>query len=152
MKVILLETVANLGTVGDVVTVKDGYGRNYLIPQGLASLADDKKIKAVEHQRRALEAKRRREIDKAEELGKELDGMELTFARKTSDASHIFGSVTSADIEKAIHEKGYLAVTRRQIVIDQPIKSLGDFDVTVKLHGGVKADIKVTVEEESSED
>ena len=151
MKVILLETVTNLGTVGDVVTVKNGYGRNYLIPQGFASLADPKKIKVIEHQQRALETKRRREIDKAEQLGAEVEGMELTFARKSSDTSHIFGSVTPADIEKAIHAKGYEAVTRKQIVVEKPIKSLGDFAVTVKFHGGIKAQIKVSVEEEKTE-
>ena len=152
MEVILLETIPHLGTVGDVVKVKDGYGRNYLLPQGKAALANSKKAAQIEHQKSALENKRKRELEKAEDLCKALEGMELTFARKTSDQDHIFGSVTPADIERAIHDKGFAQVIRKQIVIERPIKSLGEFNVIVKHHGGLKSDIKVTVEKEEVED
>ncbi|TLN20884.1 50S ribosomal protein L9 [bacterium] len=148
MKVILKESVANLGTVGDIVTVRDGYGRNYLIPQGLAYFADPKKVNAITHQKKTLEAKRKREMDRAEELARELEGLTLTFARKTADGNHIFGSVTPAEIEKAIHEKGFAQVTRKQVSAEVAIKHVGEFDVAIKLHGGVKAKIKVVVEEE----
>ncbi len=152
MKVILKESVPNLGTVGDIVTVKPGYGRNYLVPRGLAIAANANNINEIEHHKRALETKRRRALDQAGDLAKELGGMVLTFARKTSDQDHLFGSVTSADIEAAIREKGYEAVTRKQIVVEQPIKSLGEFDVTVRLHGSITAEIKVVVEKEEEVD
>ncbi len=151
MKVILNETVSNLGTVGDIVTVKNGYGRNYLLPKGLAVLADPKQIKVIEHHKRALEAKRKLEMTKAEDLAKEFEGMVLTYSKKTSDQDHIFGSVTSADIEKSIIEKGF-SITRKQIVVEKPIKNLGEFKVTIKLNGGFKTDIKVVVEKEEAAD
>jgi large subunit ribosomal protein L9 len=152
MKLILNETVANLGTVGDVVTVKAGYGRNYLLPMGLATLADPKKIKVIEHHQRALENKRRRELTKAEELAAAINGMELTFLRKTNTMNQIFGSVTSGDIEGVIHEKGFTNILRRQITIERPIKALGEFDVAVKLNGGITSQIKVIVEKEATDD
>lgn len=147
MKVILKESVANLGTVGDVVSVKDGFGRNYLVPRGLAVVADNKNLKAVEHHKRALESKRKRELASATELSQALNGIELKFMRKSSDLDHLFGSVTGADIEKAISDKGF-TVSKKQIVIDQPIKNLGEYSVVVKLNAGVKATIKVLVEKE----
>jgi large subunit ribosomal protein L9 len=148
MKIILKETVQNLGTVGDVVTVKDGYGRNYLLPRGLAAIADSKQVQVIEHHKRALESKRRRELVKSEDLAKELNLLELTFTRKTSDQDHMFGSVTTTDIEAAILAKGY-TVTRRQIVVEQPIKSLGEYAVSIRLPGSVKARVKVTVTQEA---
>ena len=147
MKVILKETVPNLGTVGDVVTVRDGYARNYLIPRGLAAVADPRNLKAIEHQKRMLEKKRLREIAKAEELARALDGQRLVFRRRASDQHHLFGSVTSIDIERALQEKGF-AVTRKQVALDHPIKSVGEFPVTLKLHGGVKAQVVAVVEVE----
>lgn len=150
MKIILKETVENLGTVGDVVTVKDGYARNYLIPRGLAILADPRNVKVIEHHRRALEKKRLRELAKAEEIARALEGTRLTFRRKASDQGQLFGSVTSLDVESALQEKGF-SITRKQIVLDHAIKSLGEFPVTVRLQGGVKAGIEVTVEQEAEE-
>ena len=151
MKVILKETVTNLGTVGDVVTVKAGYGRNYLLPQGLATVADPKKIQVIEHHKRALETKRRRELTKSEDLAAELNGLEFTYARKTSAEGQIFGSVTPADIERSIADKGF-SVTRRQVSIERPIKALGKFDVTIKLHGGITAKVHAIVEKEETPD
>ncbi|GAB4273614.1 MAG: 50S ribosomal protein L9 [Deferrisomatales bacterium] len=148
MKVILKETVTNLGTVADVVSVKDGYARNYLIPRGLAILADPRNVKAIEHHRRALEKKRLRELQKAEELAQALEGTRLVFQRRASDQQHLFGSVTHIDIEKALDEKGF-SITRKQVVLEQPIKALGEFPVTLKLHGGVKAQVLVVVEQEA---
>jgi large subunit ribosomal protein L9 len=148
MKIILLETVVNLGTVGDVVSVKDGYGRNFLIPQGLATHADERQVKALDHQKRMLEGKRRRELQKSEELAKELEGLVFTFSRKTADEGHMFGAVTATDIEQAIKTKGY-TVTRKQIHTEQAIRSMGEHDVTIKLAGGVKAKVKVVVEKEA---
>ena len=150
MKVILKETVPNLGTVGDVVTVKPGYARNYLIPKGFAVLADPRNVKVIEHHKRALEKKRLREIAKSEELAKALEGQRLVFRRRASTQQHLFGSVTSMDIERALQAKGF-SVTRKQVVLDQPIKSLGEFPVTLKLHGGVKTQVVAVVEAEEPE-
>ncbi len=150
MKVILKETVPNLGTVGDVVTVRNGYARNYLIPKGLAALADPRNVKAIEHQKRALEKKRLREIAKAEELAKALDGQRLVFRRKASDQQHLFGSVTSIDIERVLQEKGF-SITRKQVLLDQPLKSVGEFPVGIKLHGGVRTQVVAVVEAEAAE-
>ena len=149
MKVILKESMDNLGTVGDVVTVKDGYARNYLLPRGLAILADPKNLKVVEHHKRALEKKRLREIGKAEELAAALSGTRLAFQRRASDQNQLFGSVTNADIEAALQDKGY-QINRKQLALDQVIKSLGEFTVTVKLGGGVTTTIQVVVEREAS--
>ena len=146
MKIILKESVSNLGTVGDVLTVRDGYGRNFLVPRGLAVVADPKKIKEVEHHKRALETKRLRELDKSTEIAAALSAIELKFTRKSSDLDHLFGSVTAADLEKAIQDKGFPQINRKMIVVDQPLKNLGEYSVAVKLQGGVKASDNVVVE------
>jgi large subunit ribosomal protein L9 len=147
MKIILKETMENLGTVGDVVSVKDGYARNYLIPRGFATLADSRNVKAVEHQKKALEKKRLREISKAQELAAAVEGTRLVFQRKTSDQGQLFGSVTHLDIGDAIAQKGF-PISRKQVALDQPIKSLGEFAVTIRLQGQVKAKVNVVVERE----
>ncbi|MHB8764976.1 MAG: 50S ribosomal protein L9 [Deferrisomatales bacterium] len=146
MKIILKETLDNLGTVGDLVMVRDGYARNYLIPRGLASKADTKNVKAIEQEKKALEKKRLRELSKAKELADALAGVKLTFARRASDQQHLFGSVTPGDIEEALAAKGYV-VSRKQLSLDHPLKALGEFTVPVKLSGGVKAQVRVVVEQ-----
>lgn len=148
MRVILKENVDNLGTVGDVVTVKDGYARNFLIPRGLAILADPRNVKAVEHHRKTLEKKRLREVAKAEEVARALDGTRLVFQRKASEQQQLFGSVTHMDIEAALQDKGF-GITRRQVVLEHPIKALGEFPVRVRLPGGVKAEVLAVVEKEA---
>ena len=145
MKIILRESLENLGTVGDVVSVRDGYGRNYLIPRGLASPADSRNVKVVEHHKRALEKKRVRELAKAEEIAQAVEGVAVKFSRKTSEQGQLFGSVTLLDIETALQAKG-LNINRKQIALEHPIKALGEFAVTVKIQGSIKAKIKVTVE------
>jgi len=147
MKIILKESVENLGTVGDVVAVKDGFARNYLIPRGLAILADPRNVKAIEHQRKALEKKRLREVAKAEELAQALTGTRLVFQRKASEQDQLFGSVTHMDVEQALTGKGF-SVSRKQVALDHPIKALGEFPVTLKLPGNVKAKVTVVVERE----
>jgi len=148
MKIILKESMENLGTVGDTVVVKDGYARNYLLPRGLAMLADPKNLKTVEHHRRALDKKRLREVGKAQELAAALSGTRLVFQRRASAQNQLFGSVTNADIEARLQEKGY-PITRKQLVLDQAVKSLGEFEVTVKVGGGVSTTIQVVVEREA---
>jgi large subunit ribosomal protein L9 len=150
MKVILKESVENLGTVGDLVTVKNGYARNYLVPRGIAVAADTKNMRAIQHERKALEKKRRRELTKVEELAKELEGTRLVFRRKAADQEHLFGSVTHIDVEGGLREKGF-NVSRKQVALAHPIKSVGEFDVTLKLPGGVRTEIQVVVEKEAAD-
>ncbi len=150
MKVILKESVQNLGTVGDVVAVKDGYARNYLLPRGFAILADPRNVQVLEHHRKALEKKRLGALKKAEELAAALSGVRLAFQRKASDQNQLFGSVTHIDIEKALADKGF-TINRKQVVLEQPIKALGECAVKIKLDGGVKAEIRVAVEKETED-
>lgn len=149
MKIILRESVENLGTVGDVVGVRDGYARNFLLPRGLAIPADPKNVRAIEHEKKALEKKRIRELTEVTELANALKGIRLVFRRKAADKEHLFGSVTQMDIEGGLKEKGF-NVSRKQVVLEHPIKSVGEFAVSLRFQGGVKAEIQVAVEQEAS--
>jgi len=149
MKIILTESVDNLGTVGDVVTVRNGYARNFLIPKKMAILANPKNIKVIEHHKKALEKKRLRALAGAEELAGEVNGMKLAFKRKAAEQNQIFGSVTNIDIENELQKKG-LKINRKQIILERAIKSLGVFPVTIKFQGGIKAQIQVEVEKDAA--
>jgi large subunit ribosomal protein L9 len=150
MKVILLEDVANLGSIGDTVSVKDGYARNYLIPRNLAVPATARNIKAQELQFRDLEQKKTRVADEASGLAEKISGVILTFTRKVGETGRLFGSVTNMDIADALAEKA-LKVDRKDIVLTEPIKNLGEFDVAVKLHHDVTPVIRITVLPEEGE-
>jgi large subunit ribosomal protein L9 len=151
MEVILKEDVANLGHRGDVVKVADGYGRNFLLPRKLAlqaTLAN----KAVIEQMRASAARRSAaEKTQAEELVTKLEPVVLSFTRKTGENGHLFGSVTSADIAGDLESKGF-NVDRRKIQLNEPLKSVGDFKVAIKLHREVTARITVKVLSEAGEE
>ena len=144
MEVILKEDVANLGHRGDVVKVADGYGRNFLLPRKLAlqaTLAN----KAVIEQMKAASARRSAtEKAQAEALVTKLEPVVLTFTRKSGESGQLFGSVTPADIAGELESKGF-EVDRRKIQLNEPIKSLGNFNVAVKLHREVTAHLKVQV-------
>jgi len=145
MEVILKKDVDNLGAFGDTLKVAGGYARNYLIPRGLAVAATEGNLKQFHAEK---DAYLKKEADKkvaAEKLASEVDGVELSFAKKTSeDEEKIFGSVTSADIEKGLHAKGFSSIDKKHIFIPEPIKHLGVHDVEVRLYGGVRA--KITLE------
>jgi large subunit ribosomal protein L9 len=144
MEVILKEDVANLGHQGDVVKVADGYGRNFLLPRKLAMQATESN-KAVIEQMKAKAARRSAtEKIQAEELLTKLEPVVLTFTRKSGEHGHLFGSVTSADIAAELAAKGF-EIDRRKIALNEPLKSLGNFDVSVKLHREVTAHVKVKV-------
>jgi large subunit ribosomal protein L9 len=144
MKVILRESVPNLGRPGAVVNVKPGYARNFLIPQKLASLATSRNIKMMEHEIKVIE----RQIDAAktesEQVKARLSEIQVTISKPAGDNERLFGSVTTRDIETALVEEG-VTVDRRRIVVAEPIKALGVYTVQVKLHGGDTADVKVWV-------
>lgn len=147
MKVILKDTIESLGKRGDVVNVSVGHARNYLIPRGLALEATEKNIKALEHEKDVIERKEEKIKQKAESMRDDMANVTCIIKRKVGEQDKLFGSVTSKDIEKVLQEQG-IEVDKKSIVIDEPIKSLGEFPVTVKLHHGVTAEIKVVVEAE----
>lgn len=144
MEIILLEDVPHLGNMGEVVRVKPGYGRNYLIPTGLATIASRGKKKEVEHQLRVIAEKRERLRDAAQAVGDKINNLSVTITRRAGEDGRLFGSVTNRDIHDALLEAGH-EVERRRIVLGQPIKGLGIYKVPVKLHADVDVDVLVWV-------
>jgi len=144
MKVIMKEDVASLGKRGDTVKVSDGYARNYLIPKGLALEATGKNINVLEHTKKLIAQQSEKEKKKAESQVQQYSGVTVTIPCKVGEMDRLFGSVTGKDIEKALVEKGF-EIDKKQIVIEDPIKSLGEHRVKIKLYPGVFADIAVTV-------
>ena len=144
MEVVLKEDVENLGHMGDVVKVKDGYARNYLLPRGLVVEANKRNLKALEHEQRMIGQRRERLTKEAEGISNELAGVALEFTAKVGEEGRLFGSVTTMDIEKALKEKGF-EVERRRIALDAPIKNVGDYEVPIRLRPEVVPTIKVTV-------
>ena len=144
MEVVLKEDIENLGHMGDVVKVKDGYARNYLLPRGLVVVANKKNLKALEHEQRMIAQRRERLTQEAHGVGDKLAGVSLEFAAKVGEEGRLFGSVTAMDIEKALKERGF-EVERRRIVLDAPIKNVGDYQVPIRLRPEVTSSIKVKV-------
>jgi len=147
MQIILQEDVEKLGHRGDVVTVKPGYARNFLLPRKLAIQATSGNMKALERIRTALAKKTATELEAAQKQAQILDGVALKFARKTGENDQMFGSVTAADIADGLGTQGF-KIDKRQIQLAEPIKVIGERDVTVKVFRDVTAAIKVTVEKE----
>ena len=144
MQVILLERVAKLGQMGEVVNVKDGYARNYLLPQGKALRANENNIKSFETRKAQLEMTNLETRKEAEVVGAKLDGQMFVVIRSASDAGALYGSVTPRDAADAATEAGF-TVHRGQIVLDKPIKELGIHTVTVQLHPEVVVKVKLNV-------
>lgn len=145
MRVILKEDVAHVGNMGDIVKVSDGYGRNYLIPQGLAELATEERAKAFAHQKAMIEHKKAKLHKEAEELKVKVDGAVVTLARASvKDDTRIHGSVTNRDIAEALAAMD-IVVDKRKIDMPQPIRELGEHEVAVKLVHDVVATVKVVV-------
>lgn len=144
MEVILKEDVPNLGLRGDVVKVAEGYGRNYLLPRKMAMQANEANKAVIEQMKSAAARRSATEKAQAEELAAKLQPVELSFTRKSGDAGHLFGSVTSADITAELAAKGF-EVDRRKIQLSEPLKQVGEYTVTIKLHREVSAHIKVNV-------
>ena len=144
MQVILLERVAKLGQMGDVVDVKPGYARNFLLPQGKALTASDANIAGFENQKAQLEARNLETRKEAEDLGARLDGQQFIVIRQASDGGNLYGSVTPRDAAEAATEAGF-SVDRKQVVIELPIKSLGLHAVSVTLHPEVQVTISLNV-------
>jgi large subunit ribosomal protein L9 len=151
MDVLLKEDVDNLGQRGEVVRVRSGYGRNYLLPQGLAIEATTGNKRMIGEQRRVLAKREERERASAHGEAEKLEGVELRFDRRVGEHGILYGSVTALDIAEALKERGY-AVDRRRIGLRDHIKEVGDYDVTVKLHRDITPTIKVKVRKEGAPD
>ncbi len=149
MEVILKEDVNKLGSRGDVVKVAEGYGRNYLLPRKLAIQANAGNKAVVEQMKAASVRKSAKEKTQAEELAKQFDGLSVSFQKRAGEHDQLFGSVTSSDIAEAIAKKG-ITIDRRQIQLHDPLKTLGEFTVPVKLHKEVTAHLKVVIEKEAA--
>ena len=148
MQIILQEDVDKLGNRGDVVTVKPGYARNFLLPRKLAIEATTGNMKALERIRTSLAKKTATELDAAQKQAELLNGIAVKFTRKTGENDQMFGSVTSADISETLDAQGF-KVDKRQVQLKEPIKIIGETSVTIKVFRDVTAQIKVTVEKES---
>lgn len=152
MKVILKESLSNLGESGDVVDVKPGYARNYLLPQGLAYEASQANIARLEAEQRAREERGKRDYLEARRRAAQLSGQVLTFRAKAGEEGKLFGSVTGADVAERLNAEGGLdfEVEKRTILLDEPLKELGDFQVPVKLHSEVTVEVAVTIVREEA--
>jgi len=144
MRVILKQEVPHLGDPGDIVKVAPGYGRNYLIPRGLAIAANEGSVAQLEHDTRVADAIRRKQLAGANALAKKLEETAVSIRRETGDDDRLFGSVTNRDIVEALNAEG-LDVDRRQVKLEEPIKQIGLFNVSVRLHREVKANVRVYV-------
>jgi large subunit ribosomal protein L9 len=145
MQVILMEKVANLGNLGDVVKVKDGFARNFLIPQGKAKRATEQNLKAFESRRAELEKAQNEQLAGAQERGNKLNGLTIQVAQKAGPDGRLFGSVTNYDIVEALKKHGH-EVERAQIRMPQgPLKQIGDYPIQVALHTDVAVTITVSV-------
>ncbi|MHA1568312.1 MAG: 50S ribosomal protein L9 [Alphaproteobacteria bacterium] len=152
MKVILSADVPELGAIGDVVNVKNGYARNYLFPKKLAEPATSRNLKQLEHTKARIEAKRRREKEEAEEIAKKLENTQVRITAKVGEEERLYGSVTVSMIAQELADQG-LEIEKRHIHLAEPIRSTGVFTVPVRVHTDVTAEIKVWVvpEEEPKE-
>ena len=149
MKLILKQSVENLGEAGEVVQVKPGYGRNYLIPQGLAYVASDANMKRIEEERAKTEERARRDFLEARRRASQLEGLSLTFHERAGDDGKLFGSVTSADIvEKANAGALDFELDKRAVGLEEALKTVGVTDVPIRLHAEVEVAIEVRVERE----
>jgi large subunit ribosomal protein L9 len=148
MQIILQEDVEKLGHRGDVVTVKPGYARNFLLPHKLAVEATVGNLKAIERIRTSLAKKTATELEAAQKQAELLNGVGVKFTRKTGENDQMFGSVTSADVTEALAAQGF-KIDKRQVQLGEPIKIIGESDVTIKVFRDVTAQIKVTVEKEA---
>jgi len=149
MEVILKEDVAKLGSRGDVVKVAEGYGRNFLLPRKLAIEATAGNKAVIEQMKAAAVRRSAKEKTQAEELAKQFDGLSVSFQRRSGEHDQLFGSVTSSDLADALAKKGF-DVDRRKIQVHEPLKTLGEFSIPIKLHKDVTTHLKVVIEKEAA--
>jgi len=148
MEVILKEDVPKLGNRGEVVKVAEGYGRNFLLPRKLAIEANAANKAVIEQMKAAAVRRSAKEKSDAEALSKQFDGLEVSFTRKSGENDQLFGSVTAGDIAEALEKKSF-HIDRRKIQLHEPLKTIGEFTVPVKLHKDVTTHLKVVIEKEA---
>ncbi|OWT56209.1 50S ribosomal protein L9 [Candidimonas nitroreducens] len=149
MQVILLEKVVNLGNLGEVVRVRDGYARNYLIPKKIARRATDAALKEFEARRAELEKVQAEKLAAAQALGEKLSGLTLTISQKSGVDGRLFGSVTNMDIAAALHKQGFESVEKAQVrLANGAFKAVGEYPVQIALHADVVVDITLVVQGE----
>lgn len=148
MEVILKEDIPNVGKMGEVVRVRDGYARNYLLPRGLVLVANKKNLKGFEHQKQVVQAQKARVVDQAQALAEKLSQISLVISARVGEEGKLFGSVTNIDIEKALKAKG-IEIERRKIHLDEPIKMVGDYEVPIRFTAEVQAKVRVSVAPEA---
>ncbi len=144
MKIILTQDVHELGLEGDTVNVANGYARNYLIPKGIALEANEQNIKFMETKRKKIEVNRLEAKDEAEKIKEKISDVEITISQKVGEEDKLYGSVTTMDIASELEKQG-ITIDRRKIVLDKPIKTLGEYDVPIKLYPEVTGSIKLVV-------
>ncbi len=147
MKVILTEEVENIGQPGDLLKVKDGYARNYLLPNNKAVQATIQNMKQLEHQKRLIGEKLNKIKSEAEKLSKKIERLSCTITKPAGEEDKLFGSVTSADICESLKNEG-IEIDKKKILLEEPIKNLGIFNIMVKLHPEITAKLKVWVVKE----
>ena len=148
MEVILKEDIVNLGKIGEVVRVRDGYARNYLLPRGLVLMANKKNLKTFDHQKKLVADQKQKIMRQAHSAADQLTGVSLVIPMKVGEEGRLFGSVTNIQIEKALKAKG-LNVDRRKIHLDEPIKTAGDYEVPVRLAADLTVPLKLSVVSDS---
>jgi len=144
VKVILLSDQRHLGKRGEILDVKPGYGRNFLLPQGLALEATEGNIKSFEQQRAKIDARHAKERDAAQEIANKIAGVQITIPKRVGETDTLYGSVTASDVAEALEAKGF-TVDRRRLDLGGGIKTLGDHTVRVEVHTDVVAEITVSV-------
>ena len=146
-KVILQQQIPDLGDAGEIVSVRDGYARNYLLPRKLALLAEEGNIRQFNHQKKLTQDRMKKIIKGYKDLAQKIEGVSCTITRKAGEEGRLFGSITAQDIADALATQG-LTVDRRKIELTQPIKTTGAHTVPVRLHADVHAEVRVSVEAE----
>jgi large subunit ribosomal protein L9 len=144
MEVILKEDIVNVGKIGEVVRVRDGYARNYLLPRGLVLVANKKNLKTFEHQKKVVADQKQKIIRQAQTVGDQLAGIALVIPMKAGEEGRLFGSVTNMQIEKALKAKG-LNVARRKIHLEEPIKNIGEYEIPIRLSADLTVPLRVSV-------
>lgn len=145
MQVILLEDVKKLGQKGQVIKVAEGYARNFLIPKGLAVEASKGKLKDLEKQNEVKAAQRKKAEDEARALGQQMEGLKLVIPTRVGDAGKLFGAINNKDIAEFLQNKHGFKVDKKKIILKAPIKALGEYGITIKLHPAVQVQINVEV-------
>jgi large subunit ribosomal protein L9 len=147
MKVILTENVESIGQIGDVVNIAPGYARNFLFPKGLAMEASGRNVRELEHKKRLLAQRREQQRQEMLSVAEKLNSVSITLRRKVAEDEKLYGSVNVSDIAKGLDDHGF-QIAKKDIDLEQPIKQVGEFSVTVRVGSGVSASIRVVIEKE----